>query len=152
MRLGALMVGGLLGAAAVLYVQRHNSKPMVFSLMNSASEGIDKVVGQAKQAARDIGLTAMMPNKSGTQQSQSQQGTTTATVSTGANGGTLQANITTNIPGGASGMTGANAQSTSAEQLIANDPALKAEFNEVMAAEANNANTAFSDASSTYKV
>jgi len=48
MRMGAFLLGGLVGAAAVIYFQ-NNRNSMMFSTMNNATNSLDKIVDKGKQ-------------------------------------------------------------------------------------------------------
>ncbi|OCT12504.1 hypothetical protein A8709_32280 [Paenibacillus pectinilyticus] len=49
MKLGTFMLGGIAGAAAVIYLNR-KSKSMLFSAFSSSSESMGKVVDKAKDS------------------------------------------------------------------------------------------------------
>lgn len=49
MRIGAFMLGGIAGAAAVIYLNR-KSKSMMLSAFSSSSESMGKVVDKAKDS------------------------------------------------------------------------------------------------------
>lgn len=60
MKLGTFMLGGIAGAAAVIYLNR-KSKSMLFSAFSSSSDSMGKVVDKAKDtfASKSFGDSAV---------------------------------------------------------------------------------------------
>lgn len=58
MRIGAFMLGGIIGAAAVVYLTRNNNM-MTMSSMNQPGQMLSSAMGNARQKIQDTAMKAM---------------------------------------------------------------------------------------------
>ncbi|WP_166239298.1 hypothetical protein [Paenibacillus turpanensis] len=103
MRMGTLMLGGILGAAAVLYLQRGN-RPMMMSMVSSAGNQLNKALGGAKKMSQN---SSEISSKYGNAQTKEAE----QASSTQSSGNTSLVNI---------------------ESIVKNDPALQKEVSEIL--------------------
>ena len=119
MRMSGIVVGGLLGAAAAMYLSRSN-KTFSFSGISSATQALDSMVEKARSKM-------MSPDKR-------------SYYGDNASASGSQASTTSNMNmSGMSGMSAANASSPSqasgidqVESIVKQDPALKSQVNEIL--------------------
>jgi len=137
MRLGAFLLGGILGAAAVMYVTRNRTFSMAgFSnQMNSENDNSNQFNDKAKNVWNGVSQTAQSAVQSVVGKSASAGGKQTSNANSSASAQTAQtAQKTANADGkAADGKAGLE----QVEQWIDKDPKLRVQVSEILAHQAN---------------
>ncbi|KIL41522.1 hypothetical protein SD70_06515 [Gordoniibacillus kamchatkensis] len=139
MRIGAFVLGGLVGAAAVIYLSDKKNRSMMLNMFSSPADSLGKMFGKPAGKAAD---TVMNMLEFGTGMGKSRAGASTAGAASGA-GGSANAQGTTGAAGrtgaAATGTAGANTAAASGqdslaqvEKIVNADPELKRTVNEIL--------------------
>jgi hypothetical protein len=113
MRIGTFLLGGLVGAAAVVYFTDKKNRSMMFSAISSPTDSLNKLFGKSKEKA----FESMMGGSMGQ----------TATAATGStkSGTTVGTSASSATASGKDGLA-------QVEKIVNEDPQLKRTVNEIL--------------------
>jgi hypothetical protein len=118
MRMGTFLLGGIVGAVAVVYFNRNNS--MLMTNISEAGQTVGNMVNRARNTMSNMD---MMTSSSNQGMNSTARGTNTSTSGMNANSSNQNAN---------SGMNTASENLSKVEEIVKKDPNLKNKVDEIL--------------------